>query len=236
MADKSRKNEFERLNLEFKNLWGRNLQLIDCQNIFCEVDKYSRVAHPELTGYSHRTRIKSRNLQSKKRLRLNIFSRQNGALIILFKNYHGRTTKNIFISHYAKDDEHVQSLKERLKDQGYDVRNFSVDSTNHKDGRKPSKEVIARLLTMRIKWSRAFICLIGPKTHTREWVDFEIEEAKQQGKTIIGVYTHGSMETAEIPEKLKKYASNIIGWNSIEKLGEMISEERIFHLKIQIVP
>ncbi len=50
--------EFERLNLDFKNLWGRSLQLIDCQNLFCEVDKYSRVAHPNIQGISGRTRIK----------------------------------------------------------------------------------------------------------------------------------------------------------------------------------
>lgn len=52
--------EFDRLNLDFKNLWGRKLQLIDCQNLFCEVDKYSRVAHPEVNGLSGRTRIKQK--------------------------------------------------------------------------------------------------------------------------------------------------------------------------------
>lgn len=50
--------QFEKLNLKFKDLWGRKLQLIDCQNLFCEVDKYSRVAHPEISGLSNRTRIK----------------------------------------------------------------------------------------------------------------------------------------------------------------------------------
>lgn len=50
--------QFEILNLDFKSLWGRRLQLIDCQNLFCEVDKYSRVAHPEFSGISKRTRIK----------------------------------------------------------------------------------------------------------------------------------------------------------------------------------
>ena len=50
--------EFDRLNLSFKDLWGRSLQLIDCQNLFCEVDKYSRVAHPDVNGLSGRTRIK----------------------------------------------------------------------------------------------------------------------------------------------------------------------------------
>lgn len=51
-------DEFNRLGLDFKNLWGRHLQLIDCQNLFCETDKYSRVAHPEISGISNRKRIK----------------------------------------------------------------------------------------------------------------------------------------------------------------------------------
>lgn len=48
----------ERLHLSFNTLWGRRLQLIDCQNLFCEVDKYARVAHPEVQGSGGRTRIK----------------------------------------------------------------------------------------------------------------------------------------------------------------------------------
>lgn len=50
--------EFERLGLTFKSLWGRPLQLIDCQNLFCEVDKYARVKHPEIKGESQRVKIK----------------------------------------------------------------------------------------------------------------------------------------------------------------------------------
>lgn len=59
MAD-NQELEFARLGFNFKNLWGRSLQLIDCQNIFCEVDKYSRIAHPEINGYSLRSRIKQK--------------------------------------------------------------------------------------------------------------------------------------------------------------------------------
>jgi hypothetical protein len=46
------------LGLKFDNLFGRRLKLIDCQNLFCETDKYSRVAHPEVAGIGGRTRIK----------------------------------------------------------------------------------------------------------------------------------------------------------------------------------
>jgi hypothetical protein len=57
MADQQEEH-FQRLGLEFPGLFGRRLQLIDCQNLFCEVDKYARVAHPTIAGLSGRTRIK----------------------------------------------------------------------------------------------------------------------------------------------------------------------------------
>jgi len=54
----AQKREFAIRDLSFLDLWGRPLQLIDCQNLFCEVDKYARIAHPDIVGLSGRTRIK----------------------------------------------------------------------------------------------------------------------------------------------------------------------------------
>ena len=59
MAD-LQEQEFERLGLDFQSLWGRRLQLIDCQNLFCEVDKYARVVHPQIVGKTGRVRIKQK--------------------------------------------------------------------------------------------------------------------------------------------------------------------------------
>ena len=50
--------EFERLGLKFRNLFGRPLHAIDCQGLFCETDKYTRVAFPELK--SNRKKIKAK--------------------------------------------------------------------------------------------------------------------------------------------------------------------------------
>jgi hypothetical protein len=52
--------EFGRLGLKFDGLFGRPLMPIDCQNLFCEISKYARVAHPEISGTSGRTRIKQK--------------------------------------------------------------------------------------------------------------------------------------------------------------------------------
>lgn len=46
--------------ITFYSLWGRPLQWIDCQNLFCETDKYAREAHPEILGISGRSRIKQK--------------------------------------------------------------------------------------------------------------------------------------------------------------------------------
>ena len=57
---------FAAVGARFPTLWGRRLQLIDCQNLFCEVGKYARVAHPEFAGDSGRTRIKQKLRPSNK--------------------------------------------------------------------------------------------------------------------------------------------------------------------------
>lgn len=50
--------EFKRLGLDFHGLFGRPLQAIDAQGLFCETDKYCRQAIPDIT--SARTKIKTK--------------------------------------------------------------------------------------------------------------------------------------------------------------------------------
>jgi hypothetical protein len=61
-------DEFSRLGLRFDGLFGRKLHAIDCQGLFCELDKYCREAIPELA--SNRSRIKARFIASPKPLDL----------------------------------------------------------------------------------------------------------------------------------------------------------------------
>jgi hypothetical protein len=51
---------FSEQGVKFQSLWGRPLQLIDCQNVFCEISKYARVAFPDYAGVAGRTRIKQK--------------------------------------------------------------------------------------------------------------------------------------------------------------------------------
>ena len=53
-----RNAEFARLGIRFPDLWGRPLQLIKLQNLFCEVDKYARVALGQV-GRSRRGEVQA---------------------------------------------------------------------------------------------------------------------------------------------------------------------------------
>lgn len=120
-------------------------------------------------------------------------------------------TKNVFISHYGKDDEHVQQLKAKLAERGYTIKNSSIDSTKSNNASNP--DYIKRLIRLRIQWAGKFICLIGPETHTRPWVDWEKDQAIKKGKQLIGIFTHGSAQDATVPEKLENYRDQLVGWS-----------------------
>lgn len=49
---------FDLIGVDFPGLFGRPLKLIDCQNLYCEISKYSRISHPEIVGVAKRSRIK----------------------------------------------------------------------------------------------------------------------------------------------------------------------------------
>jgi hypothetical protein len=60
--------EFDRLGIDFTGLWGRRLHAIDCQGLFCETDKYCRIALPQLA--SARKRMKAKFKPSSESLEL----------------------------------------------------------------------------------------------------------------------------------------------------------------------
>jgi len=130
-------------------------------------------------------------------------------------------TKNVFVSHFNKDEENIRKLKSLLSKKGYTIKNASIDST--KPNRASNPEYIKRLLRMRIQWSGTFICLIGPKTHTREWVNWEIEQAFKKGKRIVGVFIDGAKDS-DVPENFQKYGDALVGWHTDRIIDAMEGE------------
>ncbi len=148
-----------------------------------------------------------------------------------------RREKNVFISHYSKDDHHVQRLKKRLLAKGFKLRNSSIDSIKRNRKKRPlatrratllSPIRIKHLLSLGIRWAGTFICLIGKETHTRPWVDFEIKEAHKQDKKIIGIYVHGAKVGTPLPANFLKYGDSPFGWNSTDKIIDAIENDTAY--------
>lgn len=119
--------------------------------------------------------------------------------------------KNVFVSHYNKDDEHIQKLKTLLNKKGFQIKNSSIDST--KPNQASNEDYIRQLLRDRIKWAGTTIVLIGPDTHKREWVNWEIEQSNKMGNNIVGVFLQGE-KGSETPNNFEKYGDDLVGWDS----------------------
>ncbi|MFN3405352.1 MAG: TIR domain-containing protein [Cytophagaceae bacterium] len=138
------------------------------------------------------------------------------------------TTKNVFISHHHKDDQSVTDFTNLLAGKDYAIRNSSIrvkkGNQERLNQRKVSDETIKRLLRMKMSWAGTVVVLIGSQTHSREWVNWEIEEASNQGKRIIGVFMQGA-KNSDIPENLEKYSDGLVGWNSEKIIAGLEGEE-----------
>ena len=134
------------------------------------------------------------------------------------------TSKNVFISHHHKDDKSVTDFTNLLAGKDYNIRNSSIRVNEKNKDRLEKKQIprkiLERLLTMKMKWAGTVVVLIGSQTHSREWVNWEIEQAAKQGKRIIGVFMHGGKD-ADIPENLEKFGDGLVGWNSEKIIGAL---------------
>jgi|SRR4051795_5468912 hypothetical protein len=141
--------------------------------------------------------------------------------------------RHVFISHHHADDAEVDKFTNLLKRAGHDVRNSSIRAKPANQRRLERGDVkeatIRRLLRMKVSWASSVVVLIGKETHARPWVNWEIEQANEQGKKIVGVYIRGGTE-ADVPPALEKYASAICGWNSESIMSAIDGDDNRFEL------
>ncbi|HGW4638368.1 TIR domain-containing protein [Acinetobacter baumannii] len=133
--------------------------------------------------------------------------------------------KNIFISHVHEDDDGLKKTKDLIKTKGFEVRDFSINSSKPNSA-KAEDYIKYQILAPRIKQCSTLMVYITPKTKNSYWVNWEIEYAQKLGLRIVGVWAHGQ-QGCEVPEELENYADAIVGWNS-ECLINAINGESTF--------
>lgn len=128
----------------------------------------------------------------------------------------------MFVSHIHKDDAGLSDFNELLKNNGMHVRNYSITSDKENSAKSPDY-IKDRILAPRIRACSALVVYLTSETKQSQWVNWEIDYAFKQGKTIVGVYEWGS-QGCDLPESLEEHHDAIVGWNS-EKIIDAINGE-----------
>lgn len=119
-------------------------------------------------------------------------------------------TRNVFISHIHEDDAGLTKLKGLLESNGMTTRDYSINADNPNNAHSESY-IKSQILAPRIRQCSTLLVYISPETRDSAYVNWEIEYAAKQDKTIVGVWAHGEAD-CEVPQALHDYADAVVGW------------------------
>ena len=120
--------------------------------------------------------------------------------------------RNVFISHIHEDDAGLGDFKDLLARNGMDVRDYSITSDKENNA-KADDYIKYKILAPRIDACSTMVVYVTPETKQSDYVNWEIEYAFKNAKTIVGVWERGS-RGCELPEALEECHDAIVGWSS----------------------
>lgn len=108
------------------------------------------------------------------------------AVFGLFQFYKWYTAeKDIFVSYHHKDMKYKNMLLAWASNEKFPLS--FIDSSTDLTVRSKDRGVVRRVVSEKIGKADYFLCLIGDDTHASDWVQWEIEKAKEKGKPLIAV-------------------------------------------------
>ncbi|PZM08063.1 TIR domain-containing protein [Rhizobium tubonense] len=131
--------------------------------------------------------------------------------------------KNVFISHIHEDDKGLGKLKDILAENGMDIRDSSINSSNSNDAKSP-EYIKSEILAPQIQWAGTMLVYVSEKTKDSDWVNWEIEYAAKMDKRIVGVWEEGA-EDCELPWALKEYGDAMVGWHGNSIVDAIVDEK-----------
>jgi hypothetical protein len=106
--------------------------------------------------------------------------------------------KRVFLSFVHEDLDLVNLFRGQAKNKNSDLE-FS-DYSVREPYNSTNAAYIRGKIRERIAAASVTICLIGEKTHTSSWVDWEVKASVAEGNRILGVRLHSS-PTRDVPPK-----------------------------------
>ena len=126
--------------------------------------------------------------------------------------------KNIFISHYGKDEKFIVPFK-KMANTAIATYDSSIVESEPNNASNPDY-IKYSILAPKIKWAGTVVVLIGKETQYRDYVNWEIEYAIKNDKKIIGVYLPGA-DKDDVPDSLEKYGDSLVTWDKNKIVGAL---------------
>jgi len=121
--------------------------------------------------------------------------------------------KKVFLSfHYERDAWRVQ----QVANMGEIDEQAILDEQAWEEVKQGGDTAIKKWIADKISGKNCLVCLIGNQTADREWVQYEIEKAWNDGKGVVGIYIH-NLKSAAGSQDSK--GSNPLGRVSVEING-----------------
>ncbi|MGA2682034.1 MAG: TIR domain-containing protein [Candidatus Bathyarchaeia archaeon] len=124
-----------------------------------------------------------------------------------YADHNERTPKpRVFISFHVEDEAQVNLLRQQAKDEQSDIQftDYSV--------KEPFDEKWKTQCTDRINRTSVVIVMVGPETHQREAVNWEINKAYELNKKVVCVRIYRD-ENHKIPQPCKDNHAKVINWD-----------------------
>lgn len=117
----------------------------------------------------------------------------------------------VFISFHMEDEAQINLLRQQAKNEQSDIQftDYSV--------KEPFDEKWKTQCAERINRTSVVIVMVGPETHQREAVNWEINKAYELNKKVVCVRIYRD-ENHKIPQSCKENNAKVINWdlNSIK--------------------
>lgn len=132
----------------------------------------------------------------------------------LLNAYYGRSTtlarkRRLFLSFNADDRQQVQGFRLMAKNPNLDF-DF-VDDSVRTPINSANASYVKQVIQDKIYRASVLVCLIGERTAGSDWVDWELETAREYGKGLCGVRLKGSHGTT--PDLLRDLRSPVARWD-----------------------
>ena len=116
----------------------------------------------------------------------------------------------IFITHaWIHNDSYYRLINMLNSTTNFHYENYSVPE--HKPLETRTKRELTQALSNQIRPVNIIIILAGMYVNYREWIDKEINIARELNKPIIGIQPRGSQRT---PQIIREVSKTIVGWNT----------------------